>query len=119
MWMRGTRWAVAALVGSAMTTIGCGRPIAADEPRRVRQLIVADDSLIHAFDTHLEVRVLDRLELDHSLHGRQIQVAVADGIVRVTGEVWSPHEKRRVTALLRNIPGVFHVANDLEVAPPW
>jgi hypothetical protein len=118
MWMRATRWAVAALIGSAMTTVGCGRPITPDEPRRARSPIVADDSLTHAFDTQLEVRLIDRLELDNFLRDREIHIDVADGVVHVTGEVWTALEKRRVSDVFRNIPGVLHVTNDLEVSPP-
>jgi BON domain len=118
MWMRAARWAVAALMGSAMTTIGCGRPIAADEPRVARPPVVADDSLAHAFETQLEVRLVDRLELDSFLRDRDIQVDVDDGVVYVTGEVRTPLEKRRVEDLLRHVAGVIDVANQLEVRPP-
>ena len=79
--MRAARWTVAALIGSAMTTIGCVGPITTDEPRAHRQPIVADESLTHALDTRLEVRLVDRLELDSFLRDRDIQVEVADGVV--------------------------------------
>jgi osmotically-inducible protein OsmY len=118
MFLRATRWAVAALIGSAMTTIGCARPIAADEPARVRQPIVADDSLVHAFDTRLETRLMDRLELDNFLRDRDIRVEVIDGAVNVTGEVWTPLEKQRVSDLIRHVAGVIDVANHLDVRPP-
>lgn len=118
MWMRATRWAIAALIGSAMTTIGCAKPLDADEPRRARQPIVADDSLVHAFDTRLEMRLVDRIELDTFLRERDIYVEVIDGIVSITGEVWTPLEKQRVGALVRNVAGVVDVANELVVRPP-
>ena len=79
---------------------------------------MADDSLTHAFDTQLEVRLIDRLELDNFLRDREIHIDVADGVVHVTGEVWTALEKRRVSDVFRNIPGVLHVTNDLEVSPP-
>jgi osmotically-inducible protein OsmY len=101
-----------------MTTIGCARPIDADEPVSPREPIVADDSLVHAFDTRLETRLLDRLELDTFLRDRDIHVEVADGVVNITGEVWTPLEKQRVSALIRNVAGVVDVANDLVVRPP-
>ena len=116
MWMRATRWTVAALIGSAMTTIGCGRP-AADEPRRASDPTIADDNLTHAFDTRLEVRLLDHLEPDHLLRNREIRIKVADGLVSITGEVWTPLGKRRGSAL-RNGAGVVDVASQLEVRPP-
>jgi hypothetical protein len=118
MWMRATRWVLAALIGSAMTTIGCGRPIVADEPRPGPQPIVADDTLTRASDTRLEVRLLDRLELDSFLRDRDIRVEVADGLVLVTGQVWTPLEKQRAGELVRQVAGVIDVANQLEVRPP-
>ena len=118
MWMRATRWVVAALIGSAMTTIACGRPIVADEPRPRPLPIVADDTVTHAFDTRLEIRLRDRLELDSFLRDRDIQVEVADGLVRISGQVWTPLEKRRAGELVRHVAGVIDVANQLEVQPP-
>jgi osmotically-inducible protein OsmY len=101
-----------------MTTIGCTRPITTDEPPRARQPIVADDSLVHAFDTRLETRLIDRIELDNFLRDRDIQVEVIDGVVNITGEVWTPLEKQRVGDLVRNVAGVIDVANELSVRPP-
>ena len=85
---------------------------------QVRQPIVEDDSLVHAFDTRLEMRLVDRLELDTFLRDRDIQVEVVDGVVNITGEVWTPLEKQRVGDLIRNVAGVIDVANDLVVRPP-
>lgn len=118
MWLQATRWTVAALVGSAMTTVGCSQVGAADEPSRPRQPIVADESLVHAFDGDIDMRVRDRIQLDHFLRDREIHVEVTDGIVRVTGVVWTPLEKQRVGDLLRSVPGVIDVANDVVVRPP-
>lgn len=118
MWTRATRWAVAALIGSAMTTIGCAAPRRADEPASRRPPVVADDSLAPAFDTHLEVRLLDRLQLDAFLRERDIQLEVADGVVHLTGEVWTPLEKQRASDLMRHVAGVIDVENGLVVRPP-
>lgn len=119
MWMRATRWVIAALIGSAMTTIGCA-PTADDvaEPARTRQPIVADDSLVHAFDTRLEMRLVDRIELDTFLREREIYVEVEDGVVNISGEVWTPLEKQRAGELVRGVAGVIDVDNDLVVCPP-
>lgn len=118
MWMRTARWVIAALIGSAMTTIGCARTVSPDETVRVRQPVVADDSLVHAFDTRLETRLVDRIELDTFLRERDIHVEVAEGVVNITGEVWTPLEKQRVGDLARQVAGVIDVANDLVVRPP-
>ena len=118
MWIRATRWLVAALIGSAMTTIGCAKAIEADEPVRVGQPIIADDSLVHAFDTQLEARVIDRLELDTFLRDRDIQLEIDEGVVTIRGEVWTALEKQRVSDLVRHVAGVVDVDNDLVVVPP-
>lgn len=118
MWTRATRWMVAALIGSAMTTVGCAKARAADEPRHERQPIVADDSLVHAFDTRVETRLIDRLELDNFLRDRDIHVQVIDGVVNITGAVWTPLEKQRAGDLVRQVAGVIDVANHLDVRPP-
>lgn len=84
----------------------------------MRQPIVADDSLTHAFDTRLEMRLVDRLELDNFLRDREIELDVADGVVNITGEVWTPLEKQRVSELVRHVAGGLDVANHLDVRPP-
>ena len=118
MWMRATRWAIAALIGSAMTTIGCAKPLDADEPLRERRPIVNDDSLMNAFDTRVELRLIDRIELDTFLSDRDIYVEVIDGVVSISGEVWTAVEKQRVTDLVHRMAGEFEIVNDLVVRPP-
>ena len=85
---------------------------------QTRVPIVEDDSLIHAFDTQIEVRLVDRLQLDNFLRDRDIHLDINDGDVVVTGEVWTSLEKERVTELLRRVPGVVDVSNELTVRPP-
>jgi len=114
MWVRATRWAIAALIGSAMSTIGCAKPITHERKPGPRVLSVADDSLVHAFDTSIEMRLVDRLELDNFLRDGDIRVEVVDGVVS-TGEVWTPLEKQRVGDLIRNVAGVIDVSNALAV----
>jgi hypothetical protein len=118
MWMRATRWVIAALIGSAVTTIGCAPAPAEPIERAVRTPIVADASLVHAFDTDVESRVIDRFELDHYLSERNIQIEVIDGVVCVTGDVWTALEKQRVGELIRNVVGMIDVVNELDIRPP-
>jgi osmotically-inducible protein OsmY len=108
---------MAATLGLLLATLGCTRPIDADEPVRDRRPIVADDSVIHAFDTELEDRLIDRIELDTFLRDREIYVEVIDGIVHITGEVWTPLERQRVGAIVRSVAGVVDVVNELVVQP--
>ena len=121
MLLRFTRWIVAAIVAFTTIAVGCARPqrnaehLVAD--RRVP--ITEDRSIVHAFDTQMEVRLIDRLELDHVLRNRSIHLRVVDGTVSVTGEVWTALEKARVSELLHGIAGVIDVANDLDIRPPF
>jgi osmotically-inducible protein OsmY len=117
IWTRTTRWAVAALVGAAMATIGCapGRDM---QQVRPRPPVVADSSLVNAFDTSVEMRVVDRIELDRFLRDRDIRVRVIDGVVTITGYVWTPLEKQRVGTLVRSVAGAIDVANELAVTAP-
>lgn len=120
MWTRTARWFVAALIASAVSAVGCARPEApaGERARVVRVPIAADQSVAHAFDTEMEMRVLDRLQLDNFLRDRDIRIRVIDGTVNISGEVWTPLEKERASTLLRHVPGVIHVANDLAIRPP-
>jgi osmotically-inducible protein OsmY len=119
--VQATRWIIAAIIGCVMTSIGCDRY---DDHRMRQRLthqrapIVEDSSVVHAFDTQVEVRLLDRLQLDNFLRERNIRLRVVDGAVSVTGEVWTSLEKERVSELIRGVPGVVDVANDLEIRPP-
>ena len=118
MWTRATPWTLAVLFGSAMTMMGCAKPMTHDQGPRSRVPVVADDSLVHAFDTSIEMRLVDRLELDNFLRDRDIQVEVVDGVVSITGEVWTPLEKQRVGDLIRSVAGVLDVSNDLDIVVP-
>jgi len=80
--------------------------------------ITEDDSVVHAFDTEMAVRLFDRIELDRVLRDRNIRLRMVGGIVSVTGSVWSSDEKAHVTELMRGVPGVIDVANDLDIRPP-
>jgi osmotically-inducible protein OsmY len=117
MLMRTVRWMVAVIIASAMTSVGCG-----DRPKRERirqpMAMPADRSVVHAFDTETEERLLDRLELDNFLRDRDIRVHVLDGTVILTGEVWTPLEKERVGELVRAVPGVVDVSNELDIQAP-
>jgi hypothetical protein len=117
IWTRTTRWAVAALVGAAMTTIGCAPPSGMQQSRP-RQPLVADASLVDALDTSVEMRVGDRIELDRFLRDRDIRIRVSDGVVTISGHVWTPVEKQRVGALVRSVAGAIDVVNNLAVSAP-
>lgn len=112
------RWLVAASIASAMTSVGCAdRPATADNPTP-SAVAVNGDEIVHAFDTQMELRLIDRLERDNFLRDRSIRVEVMDGVVNLRGEVWTPLERERAADLLRTVPGVIDVANELAIRPP-
>lgn len=112
------RWVAATLLVAAIGNTACGKAPTRRPHQQMRAPIVEDDSLVHAFDTHIETRLIDRLQLDNFLRHRAIHLEVIDGDVLVTGEVWTSLEKERVTELLRAVPGVVDVSNELYVRPP-
>lgn len=44
-----------------------------------------------------------------------VSVAVERGVVRLQGEVFTPHQKRLVGACVNEIPGVRHLENQLKI----
>jgi osmotically-inducible protein OsmY len=117
MRLRSTRWAVAVLVALTTLAVGCARQ-RPSELHHDRALLTEDRSVTHAFDTDVEARLIDRLELDNFLRDRDIRLHVVDGAVNITGEVWTPLEKARVSELVRGVAGVVDVTNELVVHPP-
>ena len=68
------RWTAALIVACAMAAVGCGRTARSHDPlARPATPITEDDSVAHAFDTEMAVRLLDRIELDRSLRNRNIR----------------------------------------------
>jgi osmotically-inducible protein OsmY len=118
MRVRSTRWAIAVIIALTTLAVGCARPEARSYLSQQRHLITEDRTVVHAFDTDIEARLLDRLQLDHFLRNRDIQLRVVDGTVSVSGEVWTPLEKARVSEIIRAVPGVVDVANELDIHPP-
>lgn len=118
MRLRSTRWAVAVLVALTTLAVGCARPTRQSQLPHGRVLLTEDRSVVHAFDTDIEARLLDRLELDNFLRDRDIRLHVVDGAVNITGEVWTPLEKARVSELVRGVAGVVDVSNELVVHSP-
>lgn len=112
------RFLVAASVASAMTSVGCADRPATAKSSTPPAVAVNGDEIVHAFDTQMELRLIDRLERDNFLRDRRIRVEVVDGVVNLSGEVWTPLERERAADLLRTVPGVIDVANELAIRPP-
>lgn len=118
MRLRSTRWAIALLVALTTLAVGCSGPQRKSQLPHGRVLLTEDRSVVHAFDVDIEARLIDRLELDNFLRNRDIQLHVVDGAVSITGEVWTPLEKARVSELVRGVAGVVDVSNELVIHSP-
>jgi osmotically-inducible protein OsmY len=85
---------------------------------RVLNELTVTDLAEDAPDTP-DAQLTDRLDLlidnDPVLRERDVNFEVANGVVRVKGEVRSADEKERVTKIVRNAPGVTEVVNVLEI----
>lgn len=66
-------------------------------------------------DTDLRKKVEQELEWEPSIDGRKIGVAVADGIVTLTGEVSSYGEKWKAERVVERVAGVRGLVDELEV----
>ncbi|KAA0124800.1 MULTISPECIES: BON domain-containing protein [unclassified Methylobacterium] len=66
-------------------------------------------------DKDLRRAVLDELDFDPSLDAGDIGVAVADGVVTLTGHVGSYAEKVEAERAVRRVRGVRAIAQDIEV----
>lgn len=122
--MRLAAWRTALVMSASGLLLGAAACRDLDEPSRPSQLphVVREASwnpdVVRAFDTRLEQRVLDRIELDSFLRERSIRLAVTGGTVVITGEVWTPLERQRAGDIARSVVGVVDVVNQLVVRPP-
>lgn len=69
-------------------------------------------------DKDLRRDVLDELDFDPSLDAADIGVAVADGVVTLTGHVGSYAEKVEVERAVRRVKGVRAIAQEIRVRRP-
>jgi osmotically-inducible protein OsmY len=49
--------------------------------------------------------------------GREFEILVHDGVVRLTGKVLSQDEKNRITEMIARVAGVKEVINRLDIKP--
>jgi hyperosmotically inducible periplasmic protein len=87
--------------------------------RVLNELIVESLNGEVAGDLDNEIEdTLDRMvDNDPVLKERDVNFAVANGVVTVTGEVRTAQEKNRVTQIVKAAPGVKDFANALEIHP--
>ncbi len=59
----------------------------------------------------------DQIKRDQVLQDRDINFDVNNGVVTVKGNVRTPAEKDKVTEMVKAVPGVKQMANELEIKP--
>jgi osmotically-inducible protein OsmY len=69
-------------------------------------------------DMVLKGEVLDELEWEPSINATRIGVAVKDGVVTLTGEVESYHEKLEAERAALRVAGVKGIASEIEIHLP-
>jgi osmotically-inducible protein OsmY len=69
-------------------------------------------------DRQLQQEVLDELDFDPSIDAGHIGVAADNGVVTLTGHVFSYAEKLAVEQAARRVKGVRAVAQEIEVRYP-
>lgn len=68
-------------------------------------------------DTVLRQEIIDELDFDSTIDGSHIGVAVEDGIVTLTGCVFSSGQKTLLESLVCKVRGVRGIAEEVEVRP--
>jgi osmotically-inducible protein OsmY len=74
-----------------------------------------DDKTADDMDSQIRTRLDDAVKADPDLNGRNIDFKVNNGVVTVTGDVQSAHEKEHVGDMVKGTTGVKDVANELTV----
>jgi osmotically-inducible protein OsmY len=69
-------------------------------------------------DTDIHDRIIAALDADASIEADSLTVTVQDGIVAVSGRVWTAEQKAEVVARVQAVSGVVAVAVDVAVGPP-
>lgn len=93
---------LALLVLLASVTVGC-----AEGPQKSPRQAAADKALAQ--------QVQSSLSADPNHYFRHVNVRVDDGVVRLSGYVWSQPAMNRAKQLAGEVPGVVRVDNQMEL----
>ena len=69
-------------------------------------------------DAQLQAEILDELRHDRHVRASDIGVQVVEGVVTLTGTVFSYAKKVAAAEAAHRVPGVLDVANDIEIRLP-
>jgi osmotically-inducible protein OsmY len=71
-----------------------------------------------ARDTEIAARVVDALESDPSIPQTRVKVRVENGRVTLTGSLDWQYQRARAEAVVRHLPGVTKIHNDITIRQP-
>lgn len=70
---------------------------------------------MHVADGEIKMRIEEILRNSSLVDEKEVNVSVADSVVKLTGEVDSAIEKRRARQLAQDVQGVKHVHDDVKI----
>ncbi len=76
-----------------------------------------DEKPVSDQDSLIRDTLKEDISKDQVLQDRDIRFDVNNGVVTVKGNVRTPAEKEKVTQMVKSVPGVKEMANELDVKP--
>jgi hypothetical protein len=72
-----------------------------------------------AKDTQLQVKIKDTLKADKNIPADKLIVNVMKGVVTISGQVNTQNEIDKVVEIVKAIPGVVEVKNQMSLPDNW
>lgn len=68
-----------------------------------------------AKDTQLQIKIKEALKQDRNIQADKLTINVAKGIVTISGELYTQEEIDRVIEIVKGIPGVVEVRDQMSL----
>ena len=68
-----------------------------------------------AKDSQLQSKIKEALRADKNVQADKLTVNVRDGVVTISGELYTPEEIERVMAIVETVEGVVRVKNQMSL----
>ena len=95
---------VACYLAVALLLVGCAT---APRPPRTPEQLAQDIRIYQTVQQHLDD--------DPNIYDRHVDISVYNGVVTLSGYVYTPYDLQQADRIAWAVPGVSRVANDLEV----
>lgn len=89
--------------------------VLSEEPRAEMETPEVIVSAERVADAALQVKVEQALDQDPFIFSERVTVRAENGVLRIEGVVYSPHDLRRLLRLVRRIAGRRRIINELEL----